>query len=128
MNLCLSPTSAACATSRLIFSLFSIGWGATILPPEVFSNSFLRSVMKRNPSASNVADVAGAEPSLRVETLGIGFGLLPVAGKDRRAADQQLSIRGQLSVPDWARACPRRPCGGAAGVLRAITGEVSVRP
>ena len=45
MNLCLSPTSAACATRTLFFSLFSMGCGATSLPPEVFSSSFLRSVM-----------------------------------------------------------------------------------
>ena len=34
------------------FSLFSMGCGAIIFPPLVFSISFLRSVMERKPSAS----------------------------------------------------------------------------
>jgi len=51
-NLCLSPTSAALPTSMCAFSLFSMGCGAIILPPLVFSISFLRSVMERKPSAS----------------------------------------------------------------------------
>ena len=49
-DLDLSPTTATCPTRMLFFSLFSMGCGATSLPPEVFSSSFLRSVMYRNPS------------------------------------------------------------------------------
>jgi len=39
------------------------GRGAMSLPPEVLRSSFLRSVMKRKPSAVDVADVAGGEPA-----------------------------------------------------------------
>ena len=44
-NLWRSPTMATLATRKLDLSLFSMGWGAMNLPPQVLSNSFLRSVM-----------------------------------------------------------------------------------
>ncbi len=47
-----SPTSTACSTSGWVLRRFSIGWGATFLPPAVTMMSFLRSVMERKPSAS----------------------------------------------------------------------------
>ena len=49
--------------------MFSIGWGATFLPPAVTIRSFLRSVMTRKPSRVQMADVARVEPALGVEDL-----------------------------------------------------------
>ena len=75
-----------------------MGWGATILPPEVLSSSFFRSVMIEEAIGVEVADVAGAEPAIGVETLGIIVGLVPVAGKDRRPADQQFAVFGEFQL------------------------------
>ena len=46
------------------FRAFSIGWGATILPPEVLITSFFRSVIDRNPSPSSSPMSPGATGEL----------------------------------------------------------------
>src|SRR2546422_3456055 len=46
-NLRLSPSTTALATNLLSFTRFSIGCGATYLPPAVLIRSFLRSVIFR---------------------------------------------------------------------------------
>ena len=45
-----------------------------------------------------VADIAGAEPAFGVEALCVGVGLLPVADKDGRTADEQFAIFGELEL------------------------------
>ena len=82
----------------------SMGCGATYLPPEVLNSSFLRSVMRRYPSSSSVADVAGLEPAVFGEDLARRVGLVVVAAHDVGAARLDLAVRGDahLDVADGA--------------------------
>ena len=61
-----------------------------------------------------VADVAGAEPAVAVETLGIGLRFVPVAGEKPRDREPAVPRPRQISVRHWAAACPPRPCDGWA--------------
>ena len=60
--------------------------------------SFLRSVIVMKPSSSIVRDVAGAQPAVLVEHLARRLLVLEVAGEDRRAADQELAVLGELDL------------------------------
>ena len=59
-----------------------------------------------------VGDIAGAEPAIGVETLGVGLGFLPVAGEDRGAADEQFAVVGEFELDVRKVGSRQRPCGG----------------
>ena len=96
MNLCLSPTSAALATSEIVLELVFDGLRRNQLAAGGFEQLLLAVGDVEKAVGVDVGDVAGAEPALRVEALRIGFGFVPVAGEDRRAADQQLAVFGEF--------------------------------
>src|SRR6185369_10117978 len=75
-NLRSDPISTTWLTNRDPLIACSIGCGAMYLPPEVLNNSFLRSVMQRNPSLSSapISPVLN-QPSL-VNTALVSSGLL----------------------------------------------------
>ena len=50
----LSPIITAFSTKVFVFTRFSIGCGAIFFPPAVTMMSFLRSVIRRKPSASTI--------------------------------------------------------------------------
>ena len=87
----LSPMTAASLMSGLALSEPSMGCGAMNFPPEVLIRSFLRSVMERNPSAVDVADVSGLEPSILEGVGGFG-GHVPVAPENRWTVDEDLAV------------------------------------
>ena len=55
-------------------------------------SSFLRPVIRRKPSSSSVADVAGQEPSVVVERLCGGGLVVPVALEHLRALGQDFTV------------------------------------
>jgi hypothetical protein len=112
-------------------SSFSMGCGATFLPPAVTMRSFFRSVMLDEPVLVDLGDIAGQEVAVVVEDLG---GLL---GQVSSSPDMTLgSLDAQLAVVGDLRPRPRqmalpivpiRVIPGSAP-LTPITGEVSVSP
>ena len=66
-----------------------------------------------------VSNVAGAKPSLRVETLDSCFRLVPVARKHRRPPNQQLSVFSQLELDVGQR----KPRGAQAVAQGRIQGD-----
>ena len=90
-NFCLSPITAACPITVFAFNLFSIGCGATNLPPLVFSSSFLRSVMLRNPSSILPMSPVLNQPS-SVNCFLRRLLVMPVPDEHRRPLHLQLSI------------------------------------
>src|SRR5215216_7288308 len=75
-NLRSAPINTTWFTKRDALIACSIGCGAMYLPPEVLNNSFLRSVMHKNPSLS----IAPTSPVLNhpslVNTARVSSGLL----------------------------------------------------
>ncbi len=62
-NLRLSPIMTAWLTYLLVLMRFSIGCGATFLPPAVTMRSFLRSVIERKSSRSSPMSPVWNQPS-----------------------------------------------------------------
>src|SRR5437899_1515744 len=94
----LSPITTAWLTCGWSLSRFSIFCGATYLPPEVLIRSFLRSVMRRKPSASNSP-------------------MSPVWNQPSRS---------QLSAADADRPVEQRPPERAARLARALDAPVEL--
>ena len=91
-NFRLSPTTIAFAMNGDVFSRFSIGAGATNLPPAVFSSSFLRSVIDQVAVVIQLADVAGAEPAVRRKNFARLFGLAVIALHHARPFHQYFPV------------------------------------
>ena len=94
MNGCRSPTTMHWLTSGWARIRSSSTAGATFLPPAVTMSSFLRPVMRRIAVVVELAEVAGVEPAVGVERLGGGLLVVPVAGEDDVARDQDLAVVG----------------------------------
>jgi hypothetical protein len=67
------------------------------LPPAVTMMSFLRSVMRRNPSSMH-PNVACLEPALGVDGISRGVGLVVIAPHDVRSARQYLPVFRDLDL------------------------------
>ena len=83
-----------------------------VLAAGVLNRSFLRSVMRRKPRSSTLADVAGVEPAvLASSTSAVASGVVVVAAHDAGALDAGSRRRsamltsvpgsGQPTVPSW---------------------------
>ena len=75
-NFCPAPTTTACSMSGEAASAISTGWGMTYLPVDSLKRSFLRSVMRSQPSGviSPMSPVAN-HPSLE-STSAVATGFL----------------------------------------------------
>ena len=76
-------------------SWFSISDGVTFLPPAVMMMSFMRSVMVRNPSCVEEADVTGVEPPVgdRLRRL---LGILEIAEEHVGPLQEDLALRARF--------------------------------
>ena len=92
--------------------------GATFLPPAVTRMSFLRSVIVRKPSSSIEPMSPVLQPAVLVEHGLRRLVVLVVAGEDRRAADEQLAVVGQLQLDAGQRRARRCRSGSARACSR----------
>ena len=108
MNGCPSPTTTHWSTSGCARSRSSSTAGATFLPPAVTMISFLRPVIRTKPSSStSPMSPVWNQPS-RSSDLGGRLLVVPVAGEDLAALEQQLAVVGD---PD--RGARQRAADGA---------------
>src|SRR6185369_9852175 len=75
-NLRSAPINTTWFTKREPLIACSMGCGEMYLPPEVLNNSFLRSVMRRNPSESRAPTSPDLNQPSLVNTARVSSGLL----------------------------------------------------
>ena len=79
------------------------------LPPEVLNRSFLRSVIRRKPSASSSPMSPVCSQPSSVERLGGRLGQVVVAVHHAGALDQDLAVLGDLDLGAGERPGRRVP-------------------
>ncbi len=94
MNGRLSPTTMHWLISGCARSRSSSTAGATFLPPAVTMSSFFRPVTRRKPSSSSEPRSPVCSQPSAVQSLGRCRLVVPVAGEDDAAAQQDLAVLG----------------------------------
>src|SRR5467141_2544390 len=99
-NFRLSPSTTALAMNLLSLIRFSIGCGATNLPPAVLIRSFLRSVILRYPSASS----SPISPVWNQPSASIASAVAPGGVEEPGDVDRERRAPGQEALETAARA------------------------
>ena len=116
-----SPTTMAWLIRAWLRSRSSSTAGATFLPPAVTMISFFRPVMVRNPSSSSEPRSPVRNQPSSVEGLLGRLVVVPVAGEDDPAPDQDLALLADLDGHSGQRLADRadlvavRPVDGGGG-------------
>ncbi len=110
--MCLSPTSAACATRQIGLELVFDGLRSHEFAARGLEEFFLAVGDVEKSVGIEAGDIAGAKPAVVVETFRIRLRLLPVSGKDRGAANEKFAVLGKFEFDVGQRLARPRPCGG----------------
>ena len=116
-----SPTTMAWLIRAWLRSRSSSTAGATFLPPAVTMISFFRPVMVRNPSSSSSPRSPVRNQPSSVKASLVAVVVVPVAGEDDPAPDQDLAVLADLDrdagqrLADRADLVPVRPVDGGGG-------------